>query len=172
MSGDAYNKINNWTARAIRKLSDYHIFVNGRKTECARLTKINDVWGNADAETISVSQVQAVFVFPPGEMPLIRLRAGRGSQAEVQSSGLFFYDILPVEIYVRWEDRVETGDVLCFFSLDENGNKMPVVFKILGQKGAFSSQLIWRKMIAAPITSIDQEIPPDLAERLLAEIAG
>jgi hypothetical protein len=90
MAGDAYNKINNWTARAIRKLSNYHIFVNGRKTECTRLTKINDVWGNADSETISVSQIQAVFVFPPGETPLIRLRAGKGTQAEAQSSGLFF----------------------------------------------------------------------------------
>lgn len=49
---------------------------------------------------------------------------------------------------------------------------MPVVFKILDQKGAFSSQLIWRKFLVAPITSIDTEVPKDLAERLLAEIAG
>jgi hypothetical protein len=49
---------------------------------------------------------------------------------------------------------------------------MPVVFKILDQKGAFSSQLIWRKYMAAPITNIETEVPPDLAERLMAEIAG
>jgi hypothetical protein len=168
----AYNKINDYLAPSIRKLSDYHVFTQGRRTECTRLTKINDVWGNADSDTISVSQVQAIFVFPPGEMPLIRLRAGKGTQARAQSTGLFFYDILPVEIYVRWEDRLEVGDVLYFFALDENGGKMPIVFKILDQKGAFSSQLIWRKMLAAPICNIDQEIPADLAERLLAEIAG
>lgn len=62
---------------------------------------------------------------------------------------------------------METGDVLYFFAIDENGNKMPVVFKILGQKGAFSSQLIWRKLLAAPITSLETEVPEDLAERLL-----
>jgi hypothetical protein len=49
---------------------------------------------------------------------------------------------------------------------------MPVVFKILDQKGAFSSQLIWRKFISAPITNIETEIPQDLAERLLGEISG
>jgi hypothetical protein len=168
----AYNKINDWTARAIRKLSDYHIFTQGRRSECTRLTKITDIWGNADAETISVSQIQAIFVFPPGEMPLIRLRARKGTQAEVQASGLYFYDILPVEIYVRWEDRIEVNDVLYFYAGDENGNKIPVVFKILDQKGAFSSQLIWRKLLAAPVTNIDTEIPSDLAERLLAHIAG
>jgi hypothetical protein len=62
--------------------------------------------------------------------------------------------------------------VIYFWAGDENGNKMPVVFKILDQKGAFSSQLIWRKFISAPITNIETEIPPDLAQRLLAEIAG
>jgi hypothetical protein len=168
----AYNKINDYVAPAIRKLSDYHIFTRGRKTECTRLTKIRDVWDNADSNTISVSQIQAIFVFPPGEMPLIRLRAGKGTQAQVQATGLYFYDILPVEVYIRWEDRIEVNDVIYFYALDENKNKMPIVFKILDQKGAFSSQLIWRKMIAAPITNIDSEIPPDLAERLLVEIAG
>lgn len=168
----AYNKINDYVAPAIRKLSDYHILTQGRKSECTRLTKIRDIWGNADSETISVSEIQAIFIFPPGEMPLIRLRAGQGTQAEVQATGLYFYDILPVEVFVRWEDQIEVNDVIYFFALDENKNKMPIVFKILDQKGSFSSQLIWRKMIAAPITNIDTEIPRDLAERLLAKIAG
>ena len=166
----AYNKINDFTAPAIRKLSDYHIFTQGKKTECTRLAVKKDFWGNTDSDTISVSQIQAIFVFPPGEMPLIRLRAGKGTQAEVQSSGLFFYDILPTEVYVRWEDRIEVGDVIYFVVLDENGNKMPVIFKVLDQKGAFSSQLIWRKMICAPITSLETEVPRDLADRLLAMI--
>jgi hypothetical protein len=167
----AYNKINDFCARAIRKLSDYSIFVNGRKTECTRLTKIPDVWGNADSETISASQIQAIFIFPPGEMPLIRLRAGHGTQAQVQSSGIYFYDILPVEIYIRWEDKIEVGDVLFFTAKDENGDLMPVVFRLLDSKGAFSSQLVWRKFIAAPITNLDTEIPEDLKERLLAMIS-
>jgi hypothetical protein len=168
----AYNKINNWIAKSIRKLSDYHIFVGGRHTECTRLSRNTDVWGNDQLETISVSSVPVIFIFPPGEMPLIRIRAGNGTQAEVQSSNLYFYDILPVEIYTRWEDNIENGDVIYFWAGDENGNKMPVVFKILDQKGAFSSQLIWRKYLAAPITNIETEVPQDLADRLLAEIAG
>ena len=163
----AYNSINNWNAKAIRKLSDYAIFTQGRQAECTRLSLVKDVWGNADSETISVSQINAIFVLPPGEMPLIRLRTGKGTQAEVQSSAAYFYDILPCEVYVRWEDTIENGDVLYFNILDENGNKMPVVFKVLDQKGSFSTQLIWRKCVAAPITNLDQEIPPDLKERLL-----
>jgi hypothetical protein len=171
MAGGAYNKINDWVAKSIRKLSDYHVFTAGRKTECTRLSRNTDIWGNDNLETISISSVPVIFIFPPGEMPLIRLRAGNGTQAEVQSSGLFFYDILPIECYTRWEDRLENGDVIYFWAGDENGNKMPVVFKILDQKGAFSSQLIWRKFQAAPITSIDTEIPSDLRDRLLALVS-
>jgi hypothetical protein len=164
----AYNKINDWVAKSIRKLSDYHIFVSGRRTECTRLSRNADIWGNDDLTTISAATIPVIFIFPPGEMPLIRLRSENGTQAEVQSSGLFFYDILPIECYTRWEDRLENGDVIYFVAGDENGNKMPVVFKILEQKGAFSSQLIWKKYLAAPVTSLDTEVPPDLAERLLA----
>jgi hypothetical protein len=163
----AYNKINNWVAPAIRKLNDYHIFIEGRKTECTRLSRNTDVWGNDEPATISVSSVPVVFIFPPGEMPLIRLRAGNGTQAEAQDTGLFLYDILPIEIYTRWQDRIENSDIIYFFATDENGNKMPIVFKILEQKGAFSSQLIWRKYLAAPITSLETEVPEDLAKRLL-----
>jgi len=166
----AYNRVNDYLAPAMRKLHDYHIFTQGRHAECTRLTRIKDAWGNEDFDTISVSQVQAIFIFPPGELPLIRLRVGKGAQAQVQSSSLFFYDILPVEIYVRWEDEIEDGDVLYFVAGDEKGNKMPVVFKILDQKGSFSSQLIWRKLIAAPVTNLDTEIPEDLAGRLLAMV--
>jgi hypothetical protein len=172
MAGNANGKINNYCAPAIRKLNDYFVFTQGRKTECTRLSRNTDVWGNDQLETISVSEVPVIFTFPPGEMPLIRLRAGGGTQAKVQSTGLFFYDILPIECYTRWEDCLENGDVIYFWAGDENGNKMPVVFKILDQKGAFSSQLIWRKFLAAPITNIETEIPQDLAERLLAQIAG
>jgi hypothetical protein len=166
----AYNKINDYCAPAIRKLNDYHIFVSGRRTECTRLSRNTDVWGNDELTLISVSTVPVIFIFPPGEMPLIRLRAKNGTQAEVQSSGLFFYDILPVEIYVRWRDEINNGDILYFTALDEHNNKMPVIFKILDQKGAFSSQLIWRKCLAAPITNIETEISPDLRGRLLAMV--
>jgi hypothetical protein len=167
-----YNKINDYCVPAIRKLNDYHVFTGGRKTECTRLSCNTDIWGNDNLETISVSSVPVIFIFPPGEMPLIRLRARNGMQAKVQSTGLFFYDILPIECYTRWKDNLENGDVIYFWAGDENGNKMPVVFKILEQKGSFSSQLIWRKFLAAPITNIETEVPPDLTERLLTEIAG
>jgi hypothetical protein len=170
MAGCAYNKINNWVAKSIRKLSDYHVFVSGRRTECTRLTRNSDVWGNDESDTISVSSIPIIFNCPPGEMPLIRLRSNNGTQAEVSSTGLFFYDILPTECYARWEDRLENGDVIYFWAGDENGNKMPIVFKILNQKGSFSSQLIWRKFLCAPITNIETEIPQDLAERLLASL--
>jgi hypothetical protein len=172
MAGGAYNKINSWTAKSIRKLSDYHIFVAGRKTDCTRLSRNSDIWGNENLETISVSSVPVIFIFPPGEMPLIRLRVSNGTQSAVQSSGLFFYDILPIECYTRWQDQLENGDCIYFWAGDENGNKMPVIFKIIEQKGAFSSELIWRKYQCAPITNIETEIPEDLKERLLSEIAG
>jgi hypothetical protein len=93
----AYNRINDCVAKSFRKLSDYHMFTNGRKTECTHLSRNTDIWGNDELSTISVSSVPVIFIFPPGEMPFIRLRAGNGTQAEAQDTGLFLYGILPIE---------------------------------------------------------------------------
>ena len=151
----AYEKINSSQARAIRRLHDYHVFTQGRQMEIVRIHKDMDIWGESEDTVIDKLHTNAVLNFPPGEMPLIRLRDLNGSE-NVNSTALYFYDILPTEAYFKWEDEIETGDVFFFVTPDESGNKMPVVFKVLDQRGSFSSELIWRKFMCAPITSLKE----------------
>ena len=42
---------------------------------------------------------------------------------------------------------------------------MPVIFKVLDQKGSFSSELIWRKFMCAPITSL-KEVSDEVAQAI------
>ncbi|MGL5913582.1 MAG: hypothetical protein ACRCZB_05400 [Bacteroidales bacterium] len=97
-------------------------------------------------------------------MPLIRLRELGGS-ANVDTSALFFYDILPTEAYFKFEDKIETNDIFFCTVDDEYKNKMPVIFKVLDQKGSFSSELIWRKFLCAPITSLS-ELPDETVKEI------
>lgn len=160
----AYEKINSSQANAIRRLHDYHVFTQGRHLNIVRIHCELDVWGESEDTIIDSLETSAVLNFPPGEMPLIRLRDLSGT-ADVSTSGLYFYDILPTEAYFKWEDKIENGDVFFFVTPDEQGNKMPVVFKVLDQKGSFSSQLIWRKFMCAPITSL-KEVPEEVASTI------
>ena len=161
MIGGAYNKLNSSQARAIRKLTDFHIFTQGRQLAITRIHIDEDVWGEGSEEVIDRLDTNAIIIFPPGEIPLIRMRDLNGSKTS--STSMFFYDILPTEAFFKWEDKIENGDVFFFAAPDEDGNKMPVIFKVLDQKGSFSSELIWRKCICAPITSLS-EVPETVAK--------
>lgn len=165
MTGGAYNKINSSQAGAIRKLHDYHVFTQGRQLDIARIHLDTDIWGESEEEVLSVINTNAVIIFPPGEMPLIRLRDLTGQQTKTEVSALYFYDILPTEAYFKWEDEIETGDIFFFVTPDEQGNKMPIIFKVLDQKGSFSSELIWRKFLCAPVTSLS-EVPDCVAQQI------
>ena len=160
----AYDKINSSQAKAIRKLHDYHVFTQGRQMEIVRIHQEMDAWGESEDTVINTLFTTAVLNFPPGEMPLIRLRELGGSES-VDTSALYFYDILPTEAYFKWEDKIETGDIFFFVTPDEQGNKMPVIFKVLDQKGPFSSEPIWRKFLGAPITSL-KEVPDEVAQAI------
>ena len=166
----AYEKINSSQAKAIRKLHDYHVFTQGRQLDIVRIHREFDVWGESDDTVIDTLKTNAVIIFPPGEMPLIRLRELNGSES-TDTSALYFYDILPTEAYFKWEDKIETGDVFFFVTPDEQGNNMPVIFKVLDQKGAFSSELIWRKFSCAPITSL-HEVDTDIAAAIQEACKG
>ena len=164
MASGAYNKLNSSQAGAIRKLHDYHVFTQGRSLDIVRIHIEEDIWGEGESTVIDLLNTNAIIVFPPGEMPLIRLRELSGG-TKPDTAALYFYDILPTEAYFKWNDQIETGDIFFFITPDELGNKMPVIFKVLDQRGSFSSELIWRKFLCAPVTSLN-EVPEQAAKKI------
>jgi hypothetical protein len=165
-----YDKINNSRAGITRKLMDYYIFTKGRQVETTRIGYEADFWGNADAVPLSLEPIIAVVHFPPGELPLLRLREAGGMTEGVGESAVFFYDILPIEAYFQFKDRIEKGDIFYFSILDEAHNKIPIVIKVMDSAGAVTTQLIWRKFFCAPVTGL-HELPKEVRGRVL-EKAG
>jgi hypothetical protein len=165
-----YDKVNNSRAGVARKLMDYFIFTKGRQVETTRIGYDSDVWGDADAVVLSRDSITAIVQFPPGELPLLRLRAADGMAEEVGESGTFFYDILPIEAYFQFKDRVEKGDVFFFTIEDEAHNRMPIVFKVMDSAGAVTTQLIWRKFLCSPLTSLHEL--PENAQAWVLEKTG
>ena len=85
-----YDKINNSRAGLTRKLMDYFVFIKGRQVEMARIGYDTDFWGNEDPTALSQDPITAIVLFPPGELPLIRLREGQGMSEGVGESAVFF----------------------------------------------------------------------------------
>jgi len=164
----AYNKINNSQAGVVRKLFDLSIHFNGREVEMTRIGIDADVWGNEEYKSISQGEIVAIVNFPPGELPLLRFRGGTEA---VENSSIFFYDILPIEAYFQFKDRIEKGDIFYFTIDDENGNKLPIILKVMESVGSVSTQIIYRKFLCSPVTSYN-ELPEDVAGRVMEKIAS
>jgi hypothetical protein len=164
-----YDKINNSRAGIARKLMDYFIFTKGRQVETTRIGYDADFWGNADAVPLSLDPIIAIVHFPPGELPLLRLRKADGMAEGVGESAVFFYDILPIEAYFQFKDRIEKGDIFYFSILDEARNKIPIIIKIMDSAGAVTTQLIWRKFLCSPITGL-HELSEEVRGRVLEKV--
>jgi len=162
-----YDKINASQAGAQRKLFDYSVHTNGRTVEMTRVAVDTDVWGNEERAALSQNEITAVVRFPPGELPILRFRTSGTETAD--ASSLFFYDVLPIEAYFQFKDRVEKDDIFYFTVDDEAGNKLPIILKVADQAGAVTTSLIWKKYLCAPVTGL-HELKEDVAGRVLEKI--
>lgn len=163
----SYDKINNCLAPLKRKMVDYKITTQGRSMSVTRIGHAYDAWGNSDQSIISEDNIEAIVIFPPGDLPLTR---SRGAGETAASTSLFFYDILPIEAYFKWGTHVEIGDVFYFSIQDDAGNKMPIMFRVLDSTGGVSTQLVRRKYICAPLTSLDEVTDPDIRAEIMAKV--
>lgn len=164
-----YDKINSTNAPLQRKLFDFHVMQNGRSMSVTRIGYDNDVWGNGGPTLQTTDNIEAIISFPPGELPLNRFRAAGDDSPE--STSLFFYDILPIEAFFAFRQKMEEGDVIYFFIEDEMGNKIPIIFKILSLVGAVTTHLIRKKYICAPLTSLS-EVTTEIADLIRTKLTN
>ena len=135
-----------------RKLFDYKIRLSGNRSKIIRLKTTENKYGDEDITIVSDCQIIAIRNYP-SEIRLYRLRT------EVQipiseSTGIYFYDILPIEVFTQWKDNVEVGDILVRKIRDENYCTDPLlnIIRITEVLGAFTDELAWKKSQASPHT--------------------
>ncbi len=143
------DKLATASSKIRRKLFDHSVQMKGREVEVTRFFVEEDIYADEVQTKISQSSITAIIVYPPGEVPLQRFRGSATSPA-VDDSGTFFFDILPIEVYTRWTDRIEMGDYLFQIVKDENGDKIGILLKVSNMFGSWDTEIIWRKAWAAP----------------------
>lgn len=131
-----------------RKLMDYKIRLTGNYSPIIRLQVTENKYEDEEITVISHNRIIAIIDYP-GEIPLYRLR-GSAQNAIDDNTGVFFYDILPIEIYTQWEDTIEVGDIIVRKIIDENEETLVNVLRISNVLGSFKRDLIWKKSYAAP----------------------
>ena len=156
-----------------RHLFDRKILLTGRQYEVLRITKTQfDMYGSALDEALATQGTLTLTVNYPKNIPLDRVKYNTGTEEEnksVASTGTFFFEILPIEIYSQFKDKVETGDYIIHQLADEMGNKIVVILEVTEQLGSFGASLVWRKHLCAPFKGILPDGIQAVIDTLLSE---
>lgn len=144
---------------ARRKLFDNNVRLVGIEAELLRFKIVEDRYGDETVQNISQDSIVARISYP-GEIPLSRFRmdavAGIPDSIpdEVDETHTFFFEILPIELFVQWSDNVEKGDMLLHRVNDEHDNPIKIMLKVSELLGTFQTELLWRKAYCAPFNGI------------------
>ena len=142
-------KINKKTASIRRKLFDNNIQVMGTEFSCVRLKTTENMYEDTETLTvISNDQLNAVIKVP-SDIPISRFRSD-ASDNPADDSNVFFYDILPIDVYTRWKDDLEKGDILIFKIFDETNKELQIILRIAEIVTKFSQAIVWKRSLAAP----------------------
>jgi hypothetical protein len=146
----AFDKISASQIGARRRLFDYQVNLSGTEAQVV-LLKL-DINKYQDREISIVDHFLTSIIFDiPGEIPIDRLRKDVSvSPATTQS--VFLYDIIPIQIYTKFEDNVERGDVLVQKIFMDN-DAYYMVLQVADTLGnLIGRQITYKKQNAAPYT--------------------
>lgn len=158
-------------APAVRKLFDRNVRLAGITVYGVRLRFKEDMYSDEyDSSIVSRDPVVAIVDYP-SEIPLHRIRDTESSDETPavnesgSSTGVFFYEILPIELYTRWSDNVMRGDILVHEMEDEQGNMLRMRLRVTEDLGHFRSVLTWKKHYCAPYNGrYNEELDSELEE--------
>lgn len=140
------------SAKVQQRLFDHSIEITGRDREVIHFFTQEDKYGNETREIIANKKTITRISYPT-EVPIERLHTG-DYQLGTQENRTFFFDLLPIEMYTKWADKVEKGDYIVDFLYTEKNKKFPIVLKTSEFLGRFSTDLIWAKWYCSPYRGI------------------
>ena len=111
-------------------LFDNQIRNMGMSTRALRLKLNINKYGDTTekAKVILQNFVDCVINYP-GDVPLMRERADETTET-TSGNHIFLFDILPIDIYTKWEDNIERYDFIIHKVKNEVGDYTKFVLKI------------------------------------------
>ena len=131
-----------------RKLTDYKIDISGREFQVLHIATTRDKYEDETVTMISNKTVTAIIKYP-SDIPLYRYRSGSSTITHA-SDGVYLYDILPINLFTKWADKVEKFDLLVQKITDDQDIIVPIVLRISEVLGSFNTELVWKYAQAAP----------------------
>ncbi len=134
-----------------RKLFDYQIDLIGSDVKVIRLKITENQYLDEVIEIISDDVIELKLALPT-EIPLYRFRNEVEDEID-EKTGLFLYDILPIEGFSKFPDNIEKFDIFVKKIKDENNltDPMLMILRVSNVVGSLNvDELVWKKFYCAP----------------------
>lgn len=145
------SKLENASKGASYKLFDNSIHKIGKSTNALRLRLIKDQYGDLEEWEIIKQDIITIYIDYPDEIPLSRFRNDNYQQTKTASTGIFLFDVLPIDVYSQWDSDVEVGDYLIDIHIDENGNEIKIPLELTEILGSFGVHAMKYKKLRAAV---------------------
>lgn len=164
-----YESLARASLKVKRRLFDYNISIVGKEVKAVLIHQEEDIYHDfSDPDILDTKVITAVINFP-SEVPLERYRVN--GKVTNNATRTYFYEVLPVEIYLQLKDHMEVDDFIFFFLEDEQNNKIPFLLQLTDTFGKFEIGMYWRKFYGAPYNGSDiSKIIPYLEEHVIAKV--
>jgi len=152
-----YDKLSMAFGKQKRKLFDYQISLSGTEAKVVLLKLNNNKYKDEEVEIVK-HFITDMIIDIPGEIPIDRLRTNvLVPRATTQS--IFFYDVLPIQVFTKFEDNLERGDIL-IQRITMDNLEYYMVLEIADTLGdVLGRNIIYKKHNAAPCT---QNLPAEV----------
>lgn len=130
--------------RLRRALYDEHLKRSGHGSKLIRLSIQEDDFGDyTDITILNDELIEAEIIGLEG-IPLNRLRTNLGSPLPTPTTGLHFFDVLPILVKSPWNVKLEKDDILIKKLQDERDETkyMYLTLQVTEITGTFDTQLI------------------------------
>ncbi len=142
-------KLDRKTAALRRKLFDNSISLMGQELKCVRLKTAKNMYGDVETLVVINDDVITAVIKIPSDIPFSRFRGDAVDEVN-DSSTVFFYDILPIDVYSQWADNIEKDDILIFEIFDEKDEPLRIILKVSDSVTKFKQSIVWKRSLAAP----------------------
>ena len=160
------DKVDSSNSTLRRKLFDNNIKVLGNEILAVRLTVEENQYGDEGIEILREDKITIIVTFPEDKL---MTETFEDEETGNSQTNFMLYDVIPIEVYSKFEDKLNGKDLLIFKYTNENQETGKVILKVTRIVSNFNKSIVWKQYLCAmyhndPFTELGQIIDRYLQE--------
>lgn len=140
-----HEKLENSSLKIKKKLYDNILRLKGTAVQCIKIKEVLDKYKDVQDVSIIENATVTAYIDDLGlEIPLNRYRIDSTTTTAIDKESVYFFDVIPIDAYFQWNDKVEFGDIIVLV-IKDGTLKIPVCFRIGDMVGRLSKNILLKK---------------------------